>query len=125
MTSKKLLFRRFVLRKLRGRAFVTPCPPNTATLALVELLPFFAVIFGIDWRSSIDPDPLSFHAGSAASGTAEFVGVSRNFSPGGRNWGKSLQASNFLGCRGHYRLCESGYDIVDNFANGSRILNFT
>jgi len=81
----------FSIRELRGGAIATPGPPNTATFAtLVKLLPFATAIFRIDRRSSIDPNPRSFHRSCFAGGAAELVSVNCARRPFRHNWLKSF-----------------------------------
>ncbi len=60
------------LGQFGGGAIATPRPPDCTALALIKLLPFFAVVFRHYGRASINPNLLRFPGGGAAGRTAKF-----------------------------------------------------
>ncbi len=69
----------------RRGAIATPTPPDTATLALVKLLPLPLVRGVGKYRgASVNPDILCFCRAGVAGRTAETVRVNSCISPGGR-----------------------------------------
>jgi hypothetical protein len=56
-------------------------------------LPFAAVVFGKDWRSTVDPDLLCFSRHGTTGGTAKFVGMNCRFGPAGRSGSKGIHAA--------------------------------
>ncbi len=80
--------------QIRGGPIAAPGPPSRATFtALVEFLPFAAVIFRVDRRSPIDPYLDRSFGRTAAAGTAEVGGMSGRLGPVGWGQVKSFHAN--------------------------------
>ena len=78
------------VRKICWGAIATPSPPYTTTLALVELLPFLAIVFCNYRRSPIEPDLHSFQATRVTARTAKLISVNCLISPFRRDTSKSI-----------------------------------
>jgi hypothetical protein len=79
-----------------GWPIAAPSPPGFAAGTVVELLPFFASIVGINRRSTIQPNFLGLDRGFEASGTVEFKGMGGLIGPFGRSEGESIHSGDEL-----------------------------
>lgn len=87
-------------------AIAAPSPPNRIAFTAIKFLPFAAMVFGVDRRSTVDPDLLGLLSIGPAGGAAKFLGVNRCSSPVGRDRGKSIHS----GKPDNYILARGGYE---------------